>query len=244
MVQEVLEKAYESTDLDEIWRQTVPQTTEVDNPEQNMMLALKKMIAIKEDPEKTGPAATMNFGPPPDINGAVGKKPVSISAKFGRFLRDLRKNALWSDLRDRTLCNKCGVSPEDPMVTSCCHVYCRECLTNLAYEASKNDQDQTTCHKCKKIYSACESCNGLKELNVEDLASKISEERTRKKPFKLSMDYVDDDDKILLSTKTSAVVAQLDKWVNDDPKRKIIVFSDWHLVFVTQSLAFLPFQLT
>ncbi len=245
MVQEIMEKEYELDDIGDLWQDLVADTGEGDNIEKNMMTAIWRMIKVKEDPaEAQNPQETPNInvnnqGSQP--RASLPKKENTLASKFARVLRDLRKEGRWTELRDMTLCTICKEPPEEPLVTSCLHVYCRECLSNMAYEASRNDQDRTACEKCKKPFTTSESCEGLKELDVEDLTDKIAEEGSKKKPFKLTMDYVDHEDKILLSTKTTAVIKLLEQWIKDNPDRKIIVFSEWHLVFVLAVLSALTF---
>ncbi|KAK4694056.1 hypothetical protein P7C71_g3458, partial [Lecanoromycetidae sp. Uapishka_2] len=235
MVQELMEKEYELADIEDMWDELVAETNESENPEKDMMVAIKRMITVREDPSKAD-----HPGETPSINGSYQsgqprttppKQPSTLASKFARMLRNFRKEGQWTELQTHTLCTSCKEPPEDPIVTSCFHLYCKECLSNLAYEASQNDQDRTACEKCKQLFTSSESCEGLKELDVEDLTDKIAEEGTKKPRFQLTMGYVDHEDKILLSTKTTAVVKLLEQWLKDNPDRKIIVFSEWHLVW-------------
>ena len=165
------------------------------------------------------------------------KKSKKLISRFSKSLRDLKKNSKWIELRERALCATCGIPPEEPWVTSCLHVYCKECLEGLAYEASAMDRDRTACHKCDTIFTESQPCEGLKELEVRDLSTSMFQNdkdripEPEEKKFKLTMNYVDSKQHgLVLSTKMLAVKAQLEKWISDDPDRKIIIFTEWLMV--------------
>lgn len=169
------------------------------------------------------------------------KKTPSIVPGFVKKLRELRQKSKWTELRDNVLCQLCGGPADNPHVTSCFHLYCKECLLSLQLEAADKDLDHAQCAKCGHLWEQSEFCGGLKELEVRDLSSTVFQEdennRSKARPKQVTMKYVDSDNKLVLSSKVAAVKRQLAEWIGQDPRAKIIVFSEWHMVYVSIILA-------
>ena len=119
------------------------------------------------------------------------------------------------------------------MVTSCYHVYCKECLGFLAYEAAKKDLDVTPCRECQTPFTTSQSCAGLKELLIDDFSDLYADIKVKKpKNGKVNMHWVAYDDQLVLSAKTLGVEAQIERWLVDEPDKKIIVFSQFLMLYV------------
>ena len=167
------------------------------------------------------------------------KKTPTIVPGFVKKLREMRQKSKWTELRDNVLCQLCGEPAENPHVTSCFHLYCKECLLSLQLEAADKDLDHAQCAKCGHLWEQSEFCGGLKELEVRDLSSTVFQEDENKckararHHYELTMKYVDSDSKLVLSSKVAAVKRQLAEWIHQDPEAKIIVFSEWHMVYVS-----------
>ena len=238
MVQELLEKELTSEDVDGMWKTLIEERDDYDNTERSMLAGLRQMIAEKESRPKDTSGTRMVFTSPKEqVEVQKPKKTsTSLKSKFFKYLKDLKKRSKWQELRVATLCQACGGSPEDPYVTSCYHIFCKECLNELAYQAAIQGHDQTTCGKCGEIFTQSMSCGGLKELEVRDLSNSVFQPNKDKtpvqKPFKLSMEYVDSKDGLVLSSKMIAVRDQLHTWLQEEPDGKIIVFTEWLMVYV------------
>ena len=236
MVQEVLEKELEVCNVENMWKHIISEREDHTSTEENMLVALKKMIEEKEFVLDDSPNGGMLFTSPKDQAEVPKskKKTDNLVLRFGKFLKDLKKHSKWTELREHSLCHKCGDPPEEPYVTSCLHVYCKDCLTDLAYNASQQDQDETPCAKCGEFFTESQPCEDLKELQIRDLSASIfqgnKEKTDEKKPFKLTMTYIDSKEGLLLSTKVAAVKVQLEKWIEEDPDGRIIVFTEWLMV--------------
>ena len=236
MVQEVLQKELDVGDVEAVRKKLFPNATNITKPEDQMLKGLEKMIAEKEKDILASDTVPL-FSNPDEVAKVpkAGKNSSNLISRFSKDLKEMKKHSKWSELRERTLCHKCGEPPEEPWVTSCLHLYCKECLTNLAYEAAQMDQDKTACCKCQHIFTESQPCEGLKELEILDLSASVFQcDRDKvplKKKFKLTMNYVDSKDYgVVLSTKALAVKAQLETWMREDPNRKIIVFTEWLMV--------------
>lgn len=236
MVQEMIEKEVESFNIEAMWNHIITESPDHSSSEAGMMLGLKKMITEKKDRPDNGHGTGMCFSNAKEqVEPKKSKKKAgTLLFRFSKYLKELKKHSKWAELRERSLCNACGQPPEDPRVTSCLHVYCEDCLNNMGYEACVQDRDETLCGKCGTIYTESVPCGDLKELQIRDLAASVfqdgKDKAPTKKPFKLTMDYVDSKDGLLLSTKCAAVKTQLAKWIAEDPNCKIIVFSEWLMV--------------
>lgn len=101
----------------------------------------------------------------------------------------------------------------------------------MAHDAAAKGHDHTACMQCETIYTKSESCSGLKELEFDEFAI-LNETKT--KNGKVNMEWVSYDDNLVLSTKTTAVRTQVDKWLRDEPDKKIIIFSQFHMMYVCQ----------
>ena len=236
MAQEVLQKELRISDVEAMRGLLFPDATDISNSEDQMLKGLNKMIAEKGKDIDTSDTVSTFLNPDESVKvPKAGKKSSNLVSRFSKVLKDLKKNSKWSELRERTLCHTCGRPAEEPWVTSCLHLYCKDCLTNLAYEASELDLDQTACHKCATIFTESQPCEGVKELDIRDLSASIyqgdKDKAPAKEKFKLRMNHVDSKEHgLVLSTKTLAVKEQLEKWIRDDPYRKIIVFTEWLMV--------------
>ncbi len=133
------------------------------------------------------------------------------------------------DLKNRSLCHKCCNSSDEFWVISCFHVYCRECLNALVYKVVKRDKEQTACLDCDSIYIEFQSCNELKELqmNVED------SERTflhTCKDLEQDLKWINFNDLILSSSKMMMMQTQIELWLMKKLNKKIIVFTQFYML--------------
>ena len=236
-VQEVLEKELELEQVEHMLEDLIGNDdTQIQSHEQIMVAHLQRMINEKDtatDSEEGKLFEGLEEGKDPPIKNK--KKSKDLVARFAKILREHKKASRWAELKENTLCQQCGEPPEDPYVTSCYHLYCRECLTTLALEAADKDLDQAECATCGHAFSESQPCTDLKELEIRDLSATVFQEdvkdKAQSKPkFKLTMKYVDSNNQLVLSTKLIAVKEQLAQWIEADPNAKIIVFTEWLMV--------------
>ena len=234
MAQEYIEKEYDKGKIE--WMEATTAAMSSDQAlEKNLAQSLKDILeerdktANRQDDNKESDQTEVRS----EDEYRTKQVNTGIVAKFAKKLRKLSKAANWDEQRERTTCPSCGNCPEDPVVTSCLHVHCEDCLSGLGHDAGVGDKDSARCGRCKQVFSGSESCAGLKEFEkTRDMSATPFQENSKvkapvKKKYKLSMDHVDKDNKLVLSTKLLAVKQQIEKWLEEDPKGKIIVFSDW-----------------
>lgn len=237
LIQDVMQSIFQIEDIERLWKATIPEVTPEDDPAQNMATVLREMIAAKGQPDETEQTANVSITPQDvDSGGIQTKEPSKLIFKFRKFLRDLTTGSKWQELQSRSTCHKCQDLPDEPYVTSCFHVYCKECLKNMAYEASTIGQDSTSCIECGEIFSESHPCDGLLEAKAgESSRSSPNEQYPMPLPRKKQEDnlrWINAGSAILPSTKTAAVQVQIEEWLADDPTKKIIVFSQFHMLFV------------
>ena len=204
--------------IDNIEDTFIADATPENKNDRDLIAALRRMIkakpeVVEEEAEELGEIQS-------------GK----LAAKFGSCLKTLKANSNWVELRNRTQCHACGEPPESAMVTSCLHVYCQECLQGMANTASANDQDETACLECGVVFTGAESCADLKELGWDDTWLLNETAGRKNRPKKVNMEWVAYDNKLVMSAKIIAVRTQVEKWLQEEPDKKIIIFSQFHMI--------------
>lgn len=229
MLQETIEDLFEIEDIENLWKLTAGEVSAEKDSRKDMLLMMREIIAEKENPSPSVPnnASTRLDDMEKEDDQHVNLKPLVF--KFRKFLRELANGSKWEALMERSLCHRCRDSPDDPWVTDCMHVYCKECLNTMAYEAAKNGAEGANCQECGKPFSESGPCTSLAELGMgPNLASEETIRRKRKSAGD-DMKWIDTQNgSILPSSKTTAVQAQIEKWFQVEPEKKVIIFCQFH----------------
>ena len=156
----------------------------------------------------------------------------SLSKEFLKYLGSLIANGNTIEFKKRSTCVRCGEPPEDPHVTSCMHVYCEACLHAMACQAAGEDY-RTQCLECATIYTSAERCEGIKEMIFKAARipgiSDMQGMENHKQP-KDVLRWIRTEKGTILSRKASAVIAVVEKWLSEEPDKKIIIFSQWSMM--------------
>ena len=217
LVQEVLEALLDLESIDNMEQELICGATLENKDDRKLLTALRRMIEAR-------PKVLEEHKESEEVQAG------ELADRFGSYLKDLKANANWAELRSRTQCQSCGDPPENPIVTSCLHVYCEECLQGLANKASAKDQDKTACLVCGVVFTEAEPCAGLKELEWDDLWLLNESASRRKRPMKANLEWVYHENKLVMSAKTTAVQAQVEEWLKEEPDKKVIIFSQFHMI--------------
>ena len=217
LVQEVLEALLDLESIDNMEQELICGTTPENKNDRKLLKALRRMIEAK-------PEVIEEHEEPEEVQAG------ELADRFGSYLKALKANANWAELRSRTLCQSCGDPPENPIVTSCLHLYCEECLQGLANQASAKDQDETACSVCGVVFTEAEPCAGLKELVWDDLWLLNASASRKKAPLKVNMEWVYHENKLVMSAKITAVQAQVEEWLKEEPDKKVVIFSQFHMI--------------
>lgn len=219
LVQEVLEELLDLESLDNMKEALIQGASPENKNDRDLLTALKRMIEAR--PEVVEDAEEPEDEP---------LQPGGLAAKLGSLLKTLKANSNWSKLSACTHCQICGEPPESAMVMSCLHVYCQECLEGLANKASAQDRDATACEKCGVVFTGAEPCGHLKDLEWDDKLLIGGVTGRKKGPKKIDMRWVYYENKLVMSTKITAVRTQVEKWLEEEPDKKIIIFSQFHMI--------------
>ena len=226
LIQEILQDIFSVESIDRLEEACIRGPNDVNEHGRTLIAALRRMVEAKGNPVEEISEAE-------DIEAPNGE----LATELGKKIRKLRDNGKFDEVKEEILCHKCRGIAEVPWVTSCLHVYCRECLVFLAYDACNKGLDTTDCRECGTNFARSEPCSGLKELQLDDfldLTPNLAGRRGRK--TKVNMSWVAYDDNLVLSTKTIGVQAQIIKWLAEDPEAKIIIFSEFHMMYVRQGV--------
>jgi SNF2 family DNA or RNA helicase len=165
-----------------------------------------------------------------------------LQYNFLKYLKTLRAGANMTELRDRTTCVSCNDRAEDPMVTSCYHVYCSECIEAVMNDAALEYQDQARCKECGIKFDDVKACDNFdldqmdENLDIGDTSDTDTEllkkNRSRKKKKKdqkrKDEDWIDQEGvNILPSAKTLGIKAQILNWISENPNVKVIIFTQF-----------------
>lgn len=224
--------------------------------ERAMLSTMRRMIQAHQNPKVVTEDVTVDVpvnvieDDNEDVTENVSSKPLGSNNQgeedndecppfvlsFRKLLRELADNSKWTEYNNRSLCYRCKDQPVDPWVTSCEHLFCYECLKSLDVGAQENGEMKSICWECGQYITSSHSCRGMKELDLHEdktpNAAKTSRQRQKQKNQDEEIKWVNLDGKLLPSSKISAVQAQVEKWLQDDPGKKIILFSQFHLVSV------------
>lgn len=217
LVQEILEELLDLESIDNMERELICGATLENKNDRKLLAALRRMIKAK-------PEVLEEQREPEQVQHG------ELATRFGSYLKTLKANSNWPELKMRTQCQSCGDPPESAFVTSCLHLYCEECLQGLAHKASAQDQDETACLVCGEVFTGAEPCADLEELEWDNRRLLNESASRRKRQKEVNMEWVYHEDKLVMSAKTTAVQEQIEEWLKEDPDKKIIIFSQFHMI--------------
>ncbi|KAL8798933.1 MAG: hypothetical protein Q9182_006280, partial [Xanthomendoza sp. 2 TL-2023] len=244
MIQDVVEDLFQYEDIERLSALTISEETAEDDPSRNMLAAMQKMIRAKTDPDSSSPPDIISDATPSEANteddfASQAEMAEPLIFNFRKYLRGLVQGARWAEVKARSLCQKCGDVPEVPHVTDCFHLYCVECLRAIQEEAAINGQQSASCCACAERFKQAKCCTGIAELEMEPAptaargpgtASSTGKTTSRHDPEKATLRWLNYNGEVLPSTKTAAVVAQVEEWKRAEPDKKIIIFSQFHVL--------------
>ncbi|MCJ1390904.1 hypothetical protein MMC18_003765 [Xylographa bjoerkii] len=237
MLQKTIADIFEAEDIERLWMATEAEVKPADDAKANhnrdMLSVMRKLVVEKDNVQNNDEHRRSNSIEDQEDDAQLEETRPMVF-KFRRILRELSSSSKWDALRERSLCSKCKDVPSDPHLTSCLHLYCKECLNAMAIDAANRDEDYTTCLVCSVMFTESRPCNGLKELGdgvCSDASQDDLETRPRRaKSAEDDMKWIEMDGKVLPSAKTAALVAQIEEWQKQEPESKIIVFTQFMMM--------------
>ena len=236
-IQSTIEDLLETEDIEKLMRMT---SVEVDDTTHKGTMLKQLRVVLSKSKQRTSNSPVNAESEPATASETDAHEETGMGGAFGhtfrfrKYLRALRDGSKWSELQNRSLCHKCGEPPEDPWVTSCMHLYCKECLNHMSYDAAKRNQDSVACKACSTLYTGASECSGLEELGfMEKTTPSQMEDSPRRQRQRLEnpdkpLRWMEMSGTLLPSAKTLAVKAQVLNWIAESPKEKIIIFSQFH----------------
>ncbi|RDW80387.1 hypothetical protein BP5796_05085 [Coleophoma crateriformis] len=161
---------------------------------------------------------------------------------------------------DRVVCNLCSDVPQDPQITDCSHIFCKECLTGYMHRRAAEDLDYTECPTCQLIITSTQPYRdaNLQFPDDDAVGSQVGGSQNRdggengswakrsRRAYGHGMDalgfepttrtsrWLDQSDAdqapLLPSAKTTALKAKLLKWFYEAPNDKVVVFTQFRLL--------------
>ncbi|OBT72359.1 hypothetical protein VF21_07500 [Pseudogymnoascus sp. 05NY08] len=182
---------------------------------------------------------------PDQSNGktAFGRSDFGKTFDFEGFFSEADHEKIYS----RIVCILCSDLPQDPVKTECGHIFCKVCLEgNMHAQAATLEFDYTTCPKCEKICEHYEPWINPDFKGSDDGAgsehstsSQPTGQNSRKKDANF-MPHIKDSEwlklclekkkKLLPSSKTIALKAQVLRWVHEAPDDKILIFTQFKMM--------------
>jgi hypothetical protein len=149
------------------------------------------------------------------------------SYRIRKYLDAFKDTEKWQDVVDRARCCGCRQPPEDPMVLSCSHIYCHNCLKDLQSLAARRGHSAGQCAECGERWTSARSCQqGFEALQARPTSASSSdapEQPKKSKKLPDGVDWLHMKGEILPSAKTMALKAQILEWIAEDTECKIIV---------------------
>lgn len=174
LVQQTIEDTFTAEDINTLW-DTTRSEVETNSWERKIVNQMHKIVLQKKLKDETDDKTS---GDPPitreklEARAAADNDDGQVVFKFRTFLRGLREQSAWDDLTRRSWCHRCSDRPDNPHVTTCMHVYCKECLLVMDLEAKALGQVEAACLECGQRFllrKALQSpCEGLRELGWDN----------------------------------------------------------------------------
>lgn len=242
MIQETLEDLLTYEDVEKLMMRTKSEV-EAGGNKVKMLTELRNVLRLQttrhpiettQQVSEAGAATNLPTSAETEVDDRYGN-----TFKLRKVLKALRTSEKWEQLKERSLCHKCADPSDDPWVTSCLHVYCRECLTSLLWEAKKQGQDRGVCMECDNEFETSEPCEGLNELGygveteatqgstLGSLQDRSGKRRSSSKETESNLDWINLPGDLLPSTKTVAAKLQIQDWLGKSPSNKIIVYTQF-----------------
>ena len=239
LIQDVILQMFLMEDIERLWILSGPKVGKAAHEGTRMYRAIKQGIADKGRIQDVNDSTGEDISRPVSNDFGDHNQPILVT-RFRKYLRSFKNTGQWLALKDRSLCHWCNCPPDEPWVISCFHLYCKECLHDMATEAAKDGKTQSWCIICDKPFEECKPCSGIEELETDIVLSMDFSSRkdrpTRKKNQKEPERWLDLPGDVLQSSKTAAVQTQMEEWLKEEPDKKIIVYSQFRMLFVLPRL--------
>jgi len=158
---------------------------------------------------------------------------------FKPYLKSLQAGESWDTAKKRAKCSYCDKTPKEPWITDCGHLICQKCNEHSILAAAEEGNEYAPCKTCGKTPRTCQPCDmddmDPIEAVAEGTRSKKSAAKKRDRQDRERRDREDISEdwlsmagaEVLPSAKTLAIKAQILNWMKEDPKVKIIIYTQF-----------------
>lgn len=162
-------------------------------------------------------------------------KKFAKSYNFKPFLTSLKTGESWERAKKKAVCGFCGKNPQQPQIASpCAHLICANCWEQATVEAAELGKENAQCRTCGETPKRWQPFLAESEEHSIPAAGTRSKTKakTAKKDKKAAENISDEwlnmaGEDVLPSAKTQAVVAQIMNWKKENPKVKIIIYTQF-----------------
>ncbi|KAH8728805.1 SNF2 family N-terminal domain-containing protein [Phaeosphaeriaceae sp. PMI808] len=178
--------------------------------------------------QRVGPEPNRSGG----SSGGGSGGPFGKAFDFRPFLRSLRSGQSWETAKKRARCSWCGNQPKSPWITSCGHLLCETPCQELAVlQAAEQGRTNLPCKACgitpETIIPVEADGDDFRDTVAGGTRSKKKQRKTPD-PDDIAADWLGTiTDDVLPSAKTIAVKAQIMNWTKENPKAKIIIYTQF-----------------
>jgi SNF2 family DNA or RNA helicase len=173
---------------------------------------------------------------PDEIISGTGKQ-FGKEFDFKPFLRSLKIGDSWERAKKNARCSYCDSPPRRPWIASCGHLICETpCLESSNLAAAESGESYSACKTCGITSHLTQPCEFDEEDPEEGVAQGTRSKAKKKKESqrkRLDREDISEDwlslagADVLPSAKTLAIKAQILNWTKEDPKVKIIIYTQF-----------------
>jgi SNF2 family DNA or RNA helicase len=244
LVEQSMRDLLTTGDMNEIRRLCLTHERSVDQRDRDSLIALRQVLKNQEmwkagtDEKEEALMKDIRAGGSKDLKTKTTGEAYGLQFNFMAYLDNLRAGSRLEELRETLRCGKCGADPvRKPVLTDCSHIYCLPCINEMAIEATSQGFP-CLCKVCHSAYTATTEFDPdytresqraqAAEQGVEDgegKKGKLKKVSKKKKGIPLLLEK--SDTLPLPSAKTIAVKAQMLNWIEENPRVKVIVFTQF-----------------
>ncbi|KAH7088900.1 SNF2 family N-terminal domain-containing protein [Paraphoma chrysanthemicola] len=174
--------------------------------------------------------------------GQVGAGKGGSGKTFGKdynfkpFLRSLKAGDSWEKAKKRAKCSWCDKPPKNPWIASCGHLICDRCLEISNLTAAEDQNERAPCKACGFTPTSVMTFEMTENEEFEPVARGTRSKKgakAAKQPERRDREDIAEDwlsyagEEVLPSAKTLAIKAQVLNWTREDPKVKIIIYTQF-----------------
>lgn len=233
MVSSTIRDLLEADDVERLWKIIEKQLQGPANATGTRTVTILSKILRDARDENQETRATPVADPPNTANDTIDLTIDDSDFDFRGLFYRLQQEGNWDTICKRSHCSACNEVPEEgraKLSVPCGHLYCEECLKVMLESSRMSNHDSAECISCHGPVTGSTDLTAMERIAAE--ASNFpraarepplkANEKKRKGADESWLDYPNVEE---LSTKVRAITSQVQRWIKDDPKAKIVIFT-------------------